>query len=237
MATVLDLITDALITVKALAVGETPGASMSTDALTKFNEILEALSIQNLAVYSNLVTTFPLVPGVGSYTIGPTGSVVAQRPPFVDVAFVTINGVDYSLDVHSTDEYAALALKNQQGLPNWVCYNQDYPNGTLLLWPVPSMAGTLTLYQNKLFTSAATIIDTFDMPPGYRKMIRLMLAWELLSDYPGMTQAEIMKLDGDLKNATALVKRNTDKPEMLRSEVADMDCSSGGGYANWRTGA
>jgi hypothetical protein len=236
MATVLDLINDALITVKALAVGETPGASMSTDALTKFNEILEAISIQNLAVYSNLVTTFPLVPGVGSYTIGPTGAVVAQRPPFVDVAYVTVNGVDYPLDPHSSDEYAMLALKNQPGMPAWVCYNQDYPNGTLLLWPVPSQPGTMTIYQNKLFTNAATIMDTFDMPPGYRKMIRLMLAWELLSDYPGMTAAEISKLDGDLKAATALVKRNTDKPEMLRSEVADLDCS-GGGYADWRTGA
>jgi hypothetical protein len=61
MASVLDLITAALVTVKALAVGETPGADMTTDALDKFNDVLESLSIQNLAVYASIDTVVPLI--------------------------------------------------------------------------------------------------------------------------------------------------------------------------------
>src|SRR5438094_476510 len=132
MAAVLDLITAALVTVKALAVGETPGPDMTTDALDKFNDVLEALSIQNLAVYSTA--------------------------------------------------------------------------------------------------------DTFAMPPGYRRLIRLMLAWELRTDYPGLGAQELQNLKDDVAGALGSVKRANIEPVMLRSEVADLD-ASGGGYVNWRDGA
>lgn len=237
MTTVLDLITEALITVKALAVGETPPPSMTTDALNKFNEVLDALTIQNLAVYSTLQTTFALVAGTVSYTIGPTGAVVGQRPPFLTTALVTYQGVDYNVEGMTEEEYALLSLKSTPGIPSRFLYNPDYPNGTLFLWPVPYAAATMTIYQNKVFANAATIYDTFDMPPGYRRMIRLLLAWELSSDYPGMTGPEIEKLESDAKGAIGLVKRNNRKPTLLRSEVADMDCSGGGNSANWRNGA
>jgi hypothetical protein len=237
MATVLELITEALVTVKAQAVGETAPPDMTTDALTKFNDVLESLSLQNLAVYSTLRTTFPLVAGTASYTIGPTGAVVAQRPPFLDTALVTYQGVDYEVKSMTEQEYALLSLKSTPGIPSRFLYSPDYPNGTLILWPVPDLAGTMTLYQNKLFTAAATIYDTFDMPPGYRRMVRLMLAWELSSDYPGLTQAELQKLQEDAKDAKALVKRNNKKPAVLRSEVAGLNCSGGGNPGNWRDGA
>lgn len=237
MATVLELITEALVTVKAVAVAEPVDANMSSDALNKFNEVLESLSIQNLAVYSTLQTSFPLVAGTASYTIGPTGAVVAQRPPFLDTAYVRYQGTDFPVEVHTEEEYALLALKSQPGIPQWLIYDPAYPNGVIVLWPVPDQAATLTIYQNTAFTAASTIYDTFDMPPGYRRMIRLMLAWELASDYPGLAPNEMDKLQADAAGAIALVKRNNKKPELLRSEVADLDCSGGGNYSNWRDGA
>lgn len=238
MATVLDLITEALVTVKALAVGESAPASMTTDALNKFNEVLEALSIQNLSVYTNVATTFPLVAGTGSYTIGPTGSVVTQRPPSIpETAFVTYSGANFPVIRHEEDEYARLSLPGQRGLPQWFIYDAAFPNAVVILWPVPDQAGTMTLYQNKIFTAATTIYDTFSMPPGYRRMIRMMLAAELVGDYPGMTQGEIEDLKEKVSGSIALVKRNNKKPELLRSEVSGLDCSGGSNYGNWRDGA
>lgn len=237
MATILEMVTDALVTVKALAVGETPPANMYNDAVTKYNDVLESLSIQNLAVYSNITTTFPLVAGTATYTIGPSGSVVAQRPPFLDTAFVTYQGVDFEVKGFTDEEYALLTLKTTPGIPSRFRYDPDYPNATLILWPVPYLAGTMTIYQNKLFTLAGTIFDSFDFPPGYRRMMRLMLAWELASDYPGLTERELDKLEKDMHGSIALVKRNNKKPALLRSEVADLDCSGAGNTGNWRDGA
>lgn len=237
MDTALDLITNALITVKALAVGESPKADMTTDALTKLNEVFEALSIQNLAVFSTVATTFPLVAGQAQYTIGPTGSVVAARPPFLETGFVSFQGTDFPVDLTRTEEeYAALATKNTPGIPEWGIYEPAYPNGVLTLWPVPYLSSTLTVYQNKAFAPATALNNTFAMPPGYRKMVRLLLAWELASDYPGLTGEELQKLAADAKESIALVKRNNRKPSLLRSEVAQLDCSGGNMYTNWRSG-
>lgn len=238
MATVLNLITEALVTVKALAVGETPGADMTTDALAKFNDVLEALSIQNLAVFASTATTFPLVQGQAVYTIGPTGGVVAARPPYLATGYITMQGADFNVDLTRTDEeYAGLAVKNTPGVPEWGFYEPTYPNGTLTLWPVPYTASTMTILVNRAFTSATSLADVFAMPPGYRRMVKLMLACELAVDYPGMSQGEIGQLRSDAQAALALVKRNNRKPALLRSEVSQLDCSGGFNGGNWRSGA
>lgn len=237
MAAVLDLITEALVSVKALAVGETPAADMTTDALDKFNEVIEALSIQNLAVFSTLETKFPLVGAKAVYTIGPTGDVVAQRPNAIDGAFASYGLVDFPLEVKTDTDYARLANKSTPGIPQWLVWVGDYPNATLKLWPVPdAQPATLTLYQKKAFAAATGLTDTVDLPPGYRRMIRLLLAWELLTDYPGMTVNEVQKLEKDKNEAVGLVKRANDEPVLLRSEAAAMG-SHAGGSANWRDGA
>lgn len=236
MAVVLDLITEALVTVKALAVGETAPADMTSDALNKFNEVLEALSLQGLAVFKTTETSFPLVAGQAIYTIGPTGGVVAGRPNGIDAAFTTFTGVDFPLDIRTDTDYAGLGVKNTTGIPQWLVWVNDYPNATLKFWPVPNQTASATLYQRTSFTSAAALTDTFDMPPGYRKMIRLMLAWELLSDYPGMSQPEIQKIIVDKAEATGWVKRGNDEPVLLRSDAEAMGQSYGNSWVDWRTG-
>lgn len=237
MAAVLDLITAALVTVKALAVGETPGADMTTDALDKFNDVLEALSIQNLAVYASIDTVVPLIANQAVYVLGPAGT--GQRPlsmNSIDSARVTYNGVDYQVAVVTDVEYDALAVKQTTGVPCWLALDNDYPNATISLWPVPYQAGVLTLSQRQQFTAASALTDTFDMPPGYRRLIRLMLAWELRTDYPGLGPQELQNLKDDLAGALGSVKRANIEPVLMRSEVAELDASGGGVFVNWRDG-
>jgi hypothetical protein len=238
MATVLDVITAALVSVKALAVGETPGADMTTDALDKFNDVLEALSIQNLAVYATVDTVVPLVANQAVYTLGPATS--TQRPLSMDaieLARVTFAGFDYEVQIVSDVEYDALAVKLTPGVPAWCALDNDYPNATISLFPMPYQAGTLTLSQRQKFTGATALTDSFDMPPGYRRLIRLMLAWELRTDYPGLGPQELQNLKDDVAGALGSVKRANLEPVLMRSEVADLDASGGGGSVNWRDGA
>jgi hypothetical protein len=237
MAAVLDLITAALVTVKALAVGETPGPDMTTDALDKFNDVLEALSIQNLAVFASVDTVVPLVANQAAYILGPAG--VGQRPlsmDSIDSARATFGGVDFPIEIVADVDYDALAVKQIPGIPEWAALDNDYPNATLTLYPVPYQVGVLTVTQRQQFTRANALTDAFDMPPGYRRLIRLMLAWELRTDYPGMGPQELQNLKDDLAGALGSVKRANIEPVLLRSEVADMS-ASGGGYVNWRDGA
>jgi hypothetical protein len=238
MAAVLDLITAALVTVKALAVGETPGPDMTTDALDKFNDVLEALSIQNLAVYASIDTLVPLVANQAAYILGPGG--VGQRPlsmDSIDSARTTFGGVDFPIEIVADVDYDAIQVKAVPGIPEWGALDNDYPNATLTLYPVPYQAGTLTVTQRQQFTRASALTDTFDMPPGYRRLIRLMLAWELRTDYPGLTPQELQSLKDDLAGALGSVKRANIEPVMMRSEVAELSAGGGSGYVNWRDGA
>lgn len=238
MATVLDLITEALVTVKALAAGETPGSDMTTDGLIRFNEVQESLSLQDLAIYANTFTSVPLQANKRDYAIGPSGDVVAQRPlaaEAITAAYVTYNGADFPVEVVALERWAGIVVKATPGIPTWAAFDSGWPNTTLHLWPVPYQAATLTLIQQVPFTAAAGLTTVVDMPPGYRRMLRLMLAWELVTDYPGMTPDQVAKLKADKTDAIALVKGNNGGgDDVMRSEVASL---MGGGYVNWRDGA
>lgn len=238
MAVVLDLITSALVTVKALAVGETPGADMTTDSLDKFNDVLEALTIQNLFVYASIDTVVPLVANQAAYTVGPGG--VGQRPismNSIDFARVTFGqGVDYPVQIVTQSEYDSLSVKQIPGIPEWMALTNNYPDATISLYPMPYQAGTLTISQRQKFTQAATLADTFDMPAGYRRLITLMLAWYLRTDYPGLSAQELQNLGEDLAKAQGAVKRANIEPVLLNNEVADLEAGGGNCYVNWRDG-
>lgn len=236
MTTVLDIIKSSLVTIKALAVGEAPGADMTTDALDKFNDVLETLSIQNLAVYQTVATVIPMVVNQASYTVGPGG--IGQRPlsmNSIDSVMARYLGVDYEVQVVTQSEYDTLAVKQTTGIPAWMALNNDFPDATVSLFPVPYAPGTLTITQKQQFAAAAALADVVSMPQGYRRMLRLALAWELRNDYPGMGPQELEALRVDAVTAIANIKRANIEPVMLESEVSDLD-ASGGCYTDWRAG-
>lgn len=236
MAVVLDLITEALVTIKALAVGETAGDDMTNDALNRFNEVLESLSIQNLAVFATTTTVLSLVANQAGYTLGPGG--VGQRPlsmNSIDSAFVSYQGVDYPVEVITLAEYDAQPVKSITGIPYQVAFDNGYPDAQIKLFPAPYQNFQLTLSLKKAFTEAQTLADTFAMPPGYRRMVRLMLAMALLPDYPGMNENEQARLERDTKKATAEVKRSNIELTVMRSDAAGLGFH-GGGYRDWRLG-
>lgn len=236
MTVVLDLITEALVTIKALAVGETPEADMTSDALNKFNEVLESLSIQNLAVYASSDSVVPLIANQAAYILGPGG--VGQRPlsmNSIQSIYVTYQGADFPLEITTQAEYANLAVKNITGIPGYAAFDNGFPNSTLTLYPTPYANGVMKISLKQAFTNASSLVDNVNMPPGYRRLLRLMLAWNLLPDYPGMTPDELERLKNDRANALAQVKRGNIEPVLLRSEAADLGFH-GGGYGDWRTG-
>ena len=237
MATVLELITEALVTIKALAVGETPDASMTTDALNKFNEVLEALSLQNLAIYSSIDTVIPVLAGSMRIVLGPGG--VSQRPismNSIDTMYVNYDGVDFPIEVMPQEEYDYLPVKYTTGLPCMASYDNGYPNAVLSLYPVPERSCVIRISQRQLFTAATSLVDQFQMPAGYRRLVRLMLAWELSTDYPGLAGDDLAKLQKDVAGALGAVKRANTEPSILRSDVSLMSVS-GGGWGDWREGS
>ena len=70
MATVLDVITEALERTNILAAGETPSSQDANRALIMFNDLVDSLSNEHLACYQKTENIYTLTSGQAIYTIG-----------------------------------------------------------------------------------------------------------------------------------------------------------------------
>ena len=74
MATAQTIINRALRLIGAIEAGETPTSDESADALEALNAMIESWQTERLFVYALVDTSFSMVAGDGSYTVGPSGN-------------------------------------------------------------------------------------------------------------------------------------------------------------------
>ena len=235
MTTALETITGALRLLKVIGAGQTATGEDATTGLAVLNEMLEEWSIQNLNVFTPVDQTFTLVPGTASYTIGPTGAFVGFRPIQIDSVRVTMNSIVYMIEHSDNDRFNAIPYPTQAGpLPLLFNYDPTATNGTMFLWPVPSLSLPLTIASNQQLAQIPTLATVLTYPPGYAKAIRFNLAKDLAEEYERALSANGMQIAasslGHLRRAN------------LKPVPADFDpaLTGGGGqgsyYANFLAG-
>lgn len=184
MTVALDLITDALIELGVVAVGETVSAEDSVLGLAALNSMLDGWNTQNLTIYTSVDATYTFVPGQASYTIGPAGNFNGVRPVSLMSLYVRYQGVDFPIVEIDQDTYNLIPIKTQPGiLPEVINYSPNFPLGTMTFWPVPSLALPVTFSTNSLLAGPATLQTTLNFPQGYYRAMRLNLAVELAGRY------------------------------------------------------
>lgn len=230
--TALELIKGSLRLIGMIATGETPEPEMSNDALDVLNDLLETMSLSNLAVYGGNNSTYTLTANTGTYTIGASAiapNFVGPRPVRIPDAFVSYQSVDYPLIQIGSGEYNEIALKTQTGIPDRYTYINDNPLGIIKLWPVPSAAMTLSLNDDRVLTSVAGLTTTIVYPPGYYSYMRHALAVLLASEYgvqpPGAVVDIARASLRDIKRANQVKQVARFDPEL-----------AGPPYVDWRTG-
>ena len=183
MATAITIITDALKELTVLADEEVPTGSMANDAFRALNRLVELLSNdQSFAYFPNLVQR--TLAGEQTFTIGPTGDVVTDRPIRVESATVDRSGITYPVSVLDNQRWDSISYKTVGGAnTSAVWYEGTYPNGIVHLWPVASGC-TINLRVINLVKSFATLATDLDMPPGYEELLVKNLAVNLAPQYP-----------------------------------------------------
>lgn len=181
---VLDLIKSSMRLINAIAVGETPSAAESQDALRVLNDLLETWSTQNLTVFATINQTFTFTPGVGTYTIGPAGMFNGVRPIQIESAYTRYQTVDYPLRSIDDVHYNLIPIKTLQNpIPSVYWYNADFPIASVTFWPVPSQASQVTFTQNEQLSSLANTAAVISYPPGYSRALRYCLAVDLAAEF------------------------------------------------------
>lgn len=183
--TVRDLIYRALRLAGAVGTGDRVDANDAQDALLALNQMIDGWSTDNLMIYVTNETAFPLLPGVPSYTLGPTGDFVTERPTSIQYAFTRdANNIDRQLTQMTQQDFSTIVLKNIGNTFPWAMTSDNgFPNAQITLFPYPLQGLTLFLGLVQVLDQFANLSDSVTMPPGYEEAIVFNLAECIAPEY------------------------------------------------------
>lgn len=203
MTTAADLIRGSLRLIGKLAEGEIPSNETYDDSLTALNELLDAWSVDSLAVYTtqDQVLTWPS--GQASRTLGPTGQLVGLRPVRLDEAtHFVVDGVSYPIFLLNQEQYRSIAEKASTGAyPTFMYIDMEVPDATVYVYPVPTQDIEMHFVSAQALTQPATILTTITMPPGYMRAFRYNLACALASEFGMEPPGWVVKIANEARGA------------------------------------
>ena len=187
------VINTALTIIGRLGPGRTAGPSESAVALQQLNAMLLSWSSDRFQIYNVGTASYNLVTGQSSYAIGPTAADFAvARPIRIETAgILTTNAssevIRTDLKILNQAEYYAIKQKQaKSSLPDALYYDFLFPNGNLVLFPVPTFSGTAPKLELGTWTplaTFATLTTDNSYPDGYERAIAYNLAVELAPLY------------------------------------------------------
>lgn len=168
MATATVIVNAALRKLGRIKYGQVANDNQLAAGLECLKNYLGELANEDLMVPFLTVDSFTLVIGTGTYTIGPTGSVVKTRPVQIQGAFVrSSTSYDRQVDIIPEDVYRRIRDKTTTGRPSVAWYNPTTPDGTLYLAGVPEVAEDFYYMHPNPFPEPATIGADVVIPRGY----------------------------------------------------------------------
>lgn len=187
MATAGDQIYAALRLIGQLAEGETPSAETAQDALEALNQMLDSWSIERLSVYATQDQTFTWPASTATRTLGPTGNFVGTRPVQLDDATYfrdASTNVSYGIKLINQQQYDGISVKTVTSTyPQVMFVNEDFPNVTMTVYPVPSRDLEWHFISVKELSQPATLATDLAFPPGYKRAFKYNLAMEIANEF------------------------------------------------------
>ncbi len=234
-----DILTAALTELGVLASGEVATGQEGIDGLVSFNNLLDSWAAERLNIYTITRTTWTIVSGTSTYTVGAGGTVNIARPVFVDnIKFIDTamtTPYEYTLGLLTDAAYEAIPSKTLTATyPSTAYYQQTLATSgfaQLFLWPVPTSA-TLTgvIYAPQACPELATLDTNILLLTGYRRMLVKNLALELAPQYERQADPALV---AQAMEAKATVKR-------ANFRLADLTIDQGalpqGTYHRWGYG-
>ena len=209
MATVNEIITDALEIIGNKDPNDTLESVWETVGLRRINSIVDSWNVDKLRGYSVKEFEFSLVSGQSEYTIGAggdfdTGSYVG-RPVRIENAFSkSSSGVNHPMsELKFADFHMIECPTNSNAYPTGFWYNPTAPLGTIKFLPVPSSNYTVHFAVCFGFGSYVLGTDAVSMPQGYERLLTYQLAVELCPHVgkqpPQGVYRSFKKIEGDIE--------------------------------------
>lgn len=209
MTTVLDIITDAMQESGILTQTESPSSSEAQKGLRLLNRLVSSWSNSALMQFERVTESFTLSNGTESYTIGSGGVLNTTRPTKIVEAHIRNGDIDYSMEIVTDKTYQRVTSKTSGGIPEILNYTNEYPLGTINLYPSPSAGYTLFITSEKPLTSYASTATTVSLPDGWEDALTYNLAVRMARVYGQPLDPELQGLARQTKAMVTLnVLRN-----------------------------
>jgi hypothetical protein len=210
MTTGLEIITDALAEIGAHDLGQSVPAEDSALALRYLNRMVQSWS--NVRLMIPVLTEINVsLNGAASYTIGPTGAVVAARPIKIDEAIASDGTTDYPVDIYPRELWDAIPVKSSTGgPPAAIWYDAAPTNGRVYVYPV-STGYTLKLRARTVLASF-TLAGSITLPDGYESALVYGLAKNVAGAFGRQVSAD---LNRKAAGAVSAIKRANSEAVLL----------------------
>lgn len=240
---VADLITATMKLIGALSPAQVPSSNEMADVFLRLQSMLGSWTLERLWIFQVVPTTFALVAGKQTYSIGPGGDFNVPRPVWIEDAGVVSNTnplqpLELPVRILDDNEWASLSIKNVASSLSWYLwydhqFNGNYGTGNIKLWPIPTDSTVqLALYLPTAIPAFAAPTDVMVLPPGTEEAIRFNLAVRLCPEFGRPLDPVVAKLAVD---SFALVQRSNSREHLLSVDEALM--SNGQGIFSWLTGS
>ena len=175
------LISGALRVAGAIAQGETPSATLVSEAAEALNMLVKAMQADGMPLWALKKYSVTLT-ATASYTIGVSATVNTPKPLKIVQAFLsyTSSGIDVPINIITRQEYELLGNKASTGYPVQLFYEPLLTTGVMHVYPVPdatvAAACTLKIIYQRPFEDFDVSADEPDFPQEYYHCLKMMLA-------------------------------------------------------------
>lgn len=182
-----DQINRALRLLGVLAEGETPSASVSQDALTAMQQMIDSWNTERLSVFNTIDQTFLWPADEIQRHLGPTGDFVGLRPVYLDDSTYFRDpgtNVSYGIKFISQQQYDGIAVKTVTSTyPQVMWINMEYPNIQMTIYPKPTRVLEWHFISVQELDQPANLATTLYFPPGYLRAFTYNLAMEIAPEF------------------------------------------------------
>lgn len=190
-----DILRSAMRKVGILAAGEPIPDEDANDGLEVFEQMIDAWSNETLLIPVVGVVTFGVLADQPEYTIGryptaapyPTNHIETARPERIISAFIRDgSGTDYPQEQIVVDTYSRISRKTNASRPSRFYLRKGWPLNTILFESTPYADETLHLEVVQPLSDilpVASLTETINLPPGYKRTIINNLALELAPEW------------------------------------------------------
>lgn len=144
------------------------------------NMMLKTWAADGVKLWKRKTATLTLVVDQKSYTLGPGGDLVINKPLRIIEARRVENDIDTPLMPISWQEYTDLSSKSTASIPTQYHYQPGTSTGTFYIWPVADSSAasniTIELTYFSYLEDMDSINDDFDLPSEWLETIAFNLA-------------------------------------------------------------